>query len=67
LESEIADRRELYNDTVTDYNNRIQTLPDAIVARAAGMTTPEPLFQAAGADREVVRVTMDGSTSPRSP
>src|SRR5262249_5806531 len=32
LENGIADRRELYNDTVTAFNTRIQQLPDTYVA-----------------------------------
>ena len=33
LESEIADRREFYNDSVNTFNTRIQEMPDAILAR----------------------------------
>lgn len=32
LESELADRRELYNDTVNIYNIRIHQIPDIIIA-----------------------------------
>lgn len=32
MEIAIADRREFYNETVTQYNNRIQTIPDMLVA-----------------------------------
>jgi len=37
LENEIADRRELYNDTVNTYNIRIESLPDALVAKLMGL------------------------------
>jgi len=33
IEDQIADRRELYNDTVNIYNIRIEQFPDVIVAR----------------------------------
>ena len=56
LESDIADRRELYNDTVTEFNVRIETLPDALVARRVGMTERAPLFQATAEERAVVPV-----------
>jgi LemA protein len=32
LETELADRREFYNDSVTSYNTRIQSIPDMWVA-----------------------------------
>jgi LemA protein len=33
LEDQIADRRELYNETVTLYNTRIEQFPDVLIAR----------------------------------
>lgn len=44
LESEIADRREFYNDAVNVFNTRIQQTPDVMVARMMGMT-PRAMFQ----------------------
>lgn len=44
LESEIADRREFYNDAVNLFNTRIQQTPDVMVARMMGMT-PRAMFQ----------------------
>lgn len=46
LENQIADRRELYNDTVTLYNTRLQQLPDVFIARPAGFT-PRRLWEIA--------------------
>jgi LemA protein len=53
LENEIAERREFYNDSVTAYNSRIKTLPDSLVARAAGLAEPQPLFVAAASDKDL--------------
>jgi LemA protein len=50
LESMIADRRELYNDTVYRYNTTIATLPALLLARAFGWTSRE-FFSAAPEDR----------------
>ena len=36
LEEQIADRREHFNETVTNYNTRIQQIPDVIFARMLG-------------------------------
>lgn len=55
LESQIADRRELYNDAVNTYNIRIQQLPDVFVARLLNYT-PKPLFQAAPEERADVQI-----------
>ena len=41
LENEIADRRELYNESVNNYNIRIQSLPDVIIANAMGLKREE--------------------------
>ena len=34
IEDQIADRRELYNASVTTYNTRLEQFPDVFVARA---------------------------------
>lgn len=36
LESQIADRREFFNETVTNFNTRIEQIPDLFVARFLG-------------------------------
>ncbi len=56
LESQIADRRELYNDAVNTHNIRIQQLPDVFVARLLNYT-PKPLFQAAPEERADVKIS----------
>jgi LemA protein len=53
LESEIADRREFYNDSVNTFNIRIQEMPDAILARQMGLA-PRQMFQVADADKAPV-------------
>jgi LemA protein len=55
LENSIADRREFYNDTVTLFNTRIQSVPDNIVANWMNFTAAE-LFKADERDREDVRI-----------
>ncbi len=47
LESQLADRREHFNETVTNYNTRIQQIPDIFFARMLGyqqhtLYRPEP-------------------------
>jgi LemA protein len=44
LENDIADRRELYNDSVNLNNVRIEQVPDLIVARLFGFG-PKPLLE----------------------
>lgn len=54
LEDSIADRRELYNDSVNVNNMRIEQLPDLLIARLFGFK-PSELLEFAEA-REVVDV-----------
>lgn len=56
LESEIADRREFYNDSVNTYNTRIQEMPDAVLAGPMNLH-PRQMFQVAAQDKEPVKVT----------
>jgi len=51
LESQIADRREFYNDSVTTYNIRINQIPDMWVARNLKMAARE-LFKIAEEERK---------------
>ncbi|MGA8366199.1 MAG: LemA family protein, partial [Candidatus Acidiferrales bacterium] len=53
LESEIADRREFYNDSVNTFNIRIQEMPDAILARQMALV-PRQMFQVAEVDKAPV-------------
>ena len=50
LESEIADRREFYNDSVNTYNVRIQQAPDMIVAGWMHLQ-PRQMFKVDEADK----------------
>jgi LemA protein len=43
LESELADRRTFYNESVAAYNARLDAFPDLLFARLAGMK-PKPFF-----------------------
>ncbi|HXX20849.1 MAG TPA: LemA family protein [Candidatus Acidoferrum sp.] len=56
LESEIADRREFYNDSVNTFNIRIQEMPDAILAGMMNLH-PRQMFQVAAEDKEPVKVS----------
>lgn len=51
LESQIADRREFYNDSVNNYNIRINQIPDMWVARMLNMAVKE-LFKIAEEDKK---------------
>src|SRR5579864_8825940 len=55
LESQIADRREFYNDSVNTYNIRIQSMPDLFVASMLHMT-PREMYKVEAADREDVKI-----------
>ena len=50
LESQIADRREFYNDSVNTFNIRIQQMPDTFVASFMNLT-PQPMFKVEEADK----------------
>jgi len=56
LENHIADRRELYNAAVTEWNTRLEQPPGSILARAAAMT-PRALWKGGG-DRAAPRVVL---------
>ncbi len=55
LESQIADRRELYNAAANGFNVRIEQLPDVFLARSLGMQGRD-LFQAAVEDRSDLKL-----------
>ena len=55
LESEIADRREFYNDSVNVYNIRIASLPDMFFARMMALA-PQEMFQVSEADKQDVNI-----------
>ena len=58
LESQIADRREFYNDSVNNYNIRINEIPDMFVARMLTMQ-PKELFKIAEEDRKDADISFD--------
>jgi LemA protein len=55
LESQIADRREFYNDAINLFNTRIQQMPDTLLARLFGMK-PRLMFQVSALDKAPVRL-----------
>ena len=56
LESEIADRREFYNDSVNTFNTRIQEMPDALLAGPMNLH-PHQMLQVAEADQTPVAIS----------
>lgn len=56
IETQIADRRELYNDAGNTFNIRIAQLPDVFVARFLGYAA-RTLFAASTAEREDVKIS----------
>ena len=57
-ENKISFARQHYNDSVSDYNTRIQSFPAVVFARAMGFTERE-YFEAIGPERESVTVSYD--------
>ena len=57
-ENKISFARQHYNDSVSDYNTRIQSFPAVVFSRAMGFTERE-YFEAAGPERESVTVSYD--------
>jgi LemA protein len=60
LESQIADRREFYNDSVNTFNIRIQQMPDTFVASFMRLT-PQPMFKVEEADKADVPMTFSAA------
>lgn len=60
LEGMIADRRELYNDTVFHYNTRIAQSPTNVIAWIFGWA-PRPFFRATAAEGERPSVDLAGN------
>jgi LemA protein len=55
IESKVAYARQAYNDSVLEYNTKIQTIPDALIAGILGFVSRE-YFKAEGGAREAVKV-----------
>lgn len=60
LEDQIADRREIYNESVNLYNIRIEQFPDILLARLMNFTR-KTLWEINPAHREDVAVSFSGS------
>lgn len=58
LENQIADRRELYNESVNNYNIRIESVPDMFVAGLMGLNRQE-MFKVDEADRRDVDININ--------
>ena len=61
LESQIADRREFYNDSVNTWNIRIQQIPDTFIA-AFMNAQPRAMFKVEEADKADVKMAF-GATA----
>ncbi len=57
-ESKIAYARQFYNDIVLDFNNKIQTFPNNMLANMFGFKAKES-FEVAESERKVVKVKFD--------
>jgi LemA protein len=57
IENEIADRRELYNDSVNIYNTRIESIPDVVFAKLLGYTKEE-YFKVTEEEKKEVEVNL---------
>jgi len=57
-ENKISFARQHYNDSVGDYNTKVQSFPAVIFSRMMGFTERE-YFEAAGPERESVTVSYD--------
>lgn len=55
LENEIADRREFYNESVNNFNTRIQQIPDVIIARMLNYQ-PQVFWRASEEEKKDVTV-----------
>jgi len=58
LESEIADRREFFNDSIAIYNARIEQVPDVFFARALGYK-PREMYKVPAAETVAPDIKFD--------
>ncbi len=58
LEESLADRREFYNDSVNNFNIRIQQIPDAFVAGPMGLAQ-EVMFKVSEEERRDVKIKIN--------
>ena len=66
VEEKIAFARQFYNRNVLDYNTRIDTYPDALIARNFNFT-PAEFFEADGEGRAEVRLKFGGQLEGQGP
>jgi len=57
LESQIADRREFYNDSINLFNTRIQEMPDSLLAGVMGLKQ-RAMFQVSASEKTAVNVAL---------
>jgi len=57
LESQIADRREFYNDSINVFNTRIQEMPDALLAGVMGLR-PRAMFPVSKSEKAAVNIAL---------
>jgi len=55
IENELADRREYYNDSTNNFNIRIESFPDMLVARMMALQRKE-MFKVTEAEKQDVKV-----------
>ncbi|MBR9680695.1 MAG: LemA family protein [Candidatus Altiarchaeota archaeon] len=56
LENEISDRREGYNSTVFEFNNKVQSIPSSLVASLTGFKEKE-MFKASAEEKKDVKIS----------
>ena len=61
LEDDIADRREFYNDSVNNYNIRIQSMPDVFIANSMGLKEEE-MFEVPASKKQDVEIDFSDIT-----
>ena len=61
LEDDIADRREFYNDSVNNYNIRIQSMPDVFIANSMGLKEEE-MFEVVVSKKQDVEIDFSDIT-----
>jgi len=66
IEEKIAFARQFYNRNVTDFNTRIQTVPDTFIANLFGFQ-PFEFFEAEEEAREVPAVSFAPPSAPATP
>ena len=66
IEEKIAFARQFYNRNVLDYNTRLETVPDSIVASTFGFQAAE-FFEAAADERGDIRISFSTTTATPQP